>query len=432
MNRFLYSIVFYLATPLLILRLLWRSIRSPAYLQRWSERFAFYSSSGSSSSRQETPVVFHAVSVGEVHAAVPLIRQLQGLNPDLTILVTTSTPTGSGRVTELLGDKVRHVYLPYDTPGAIKRFLDYFCPKVFVIMETELWPNLIHHCHTRDIKVVLANARLSGKSFSNYKKIPGLARTMLQELTRVTVQSPHDSERLLALGLSPEKVNVTGSMKFDMACDEQQIQGAKQDRQTFASRPVLVAASTRTADGVVEDEKVLAAFRILLEAYPDLLLVLVPRHPERFTRVFELAVEKGFNVARRSTDSSPAQEHQVYLGDTMGEMQYYLALADIVFVGGSLVPTGCQNIIEPAALGLPVITGPSLFNFQAVSELLLAAQAMQVIQNEQELAGAVSDLLANKEVQEAMGKAAREVVQVNQGATQKNLAIINELLEAAR
>lgn len=377
-------------------------------------------------------MVFHAVSVGEVHAAIALIRQLQSLSPQLNILVTTSTPTGSARVTELLGDTVRHVYLPYDTPGAIRRFLHFFAPKVLVIMETELWPNLIHQCHTRDIKVVLANARLSEKSFANYKKIATLTRAMLQELDSVTVQSVHDSERLVTLGLSPEKVSVTGSMKFDMAIDEQKLQLAQQDKRVIAPRPVLVAASTRAVEGVDEDDRVLSAFRILLKSYPDLLLVLVPRHPERFDRMFELAVAEGFNVARRSTDGSPSQMHQVFLGDTMGDMHYYLALADIVFVGGSLVPTGCQNIIEPAALGLPVITGPSLYNFQAASDLLVAAQAMQVIQNEQELAEAVSDLLSNREKQEAMGKAAREVVQANQGATQKNLSIISELLKAAR
>ena len=425
MNRFIYSLLFYLATPLIILRLLLRSLRSPAYLKRWSERFALYSTS---SGFKKADIIFHAVSVGEVHAAVPLINRLLDNNPELSVVVTTSTPTGSARVMALLKDKVTHVYLPYDLPGAIKRFLNTFNPGLVVIMETELWPNLIHGCSKREIRLILANARLSEKSLQNYQRIKSLATTMLGQLDRVTAQSSKDSERLQLLGLAEEKITVAGSMKYDMAINTSQVAQALGDKISLQNRPVLIAASTRMLDGEMEESKVLQAFRILLGSHPDLLLILVPRHPERFDGVLELATRQGFSCARRSRESIAEASHQILLGDTMGEMQYYFSLADVAFVGGSLVPTGCQNIIEPAALGLPVITGPSLFNFQAASEQLLQAGGMMCVADEQELAKVVDALLVDEEKAAAMTAAALAVVEKNQGASDRNLNVISELL----
>ncbi|MDG2176473.1 MAG: lipid IV(A) 3-deoxy-D-manno-octulosonic acid transferase [Gammaproteobacteria bacterium] len=425
MNRLLYSTLFYLATPLLILRLIWRSFKSPAYLHRWSERFAFYGQQSSAT----TTLVFHAVSVGEVHAAVTLVEQLLEKHPELGILVTTLTPTGSGRVVELLGGRVTHVYLPYDYSGAVKRFLNHFNPVLLVIMETELWPNLVNCCQQQGVKVILANARLSEKSRHNYEKASHLTLTMLQQLEKVTAQSTMDSERLQSLGLPPEKILVTGSMKFDMVINQDQVALAQQDKNGFSGRPVLVAASTRTAEGVVEDELVLTAFSALLAIKPDLLLVLVPRHPERFNDVYDLINRQGFSVVRRSGNEKPAAQDQVLLGDSLGEMHYYLSLADIAYVGGSLVPTGCQNIIEPAALGLPVVTGPSLYNFQSVSEELLVAKGMRVIQDAEELAKVLGRLFADQEERQEMGQAALTVVQSNQGATARNLELINNLID---
>jgi len=424
-NRLLYSILFYLATPLLVIRLIWRSLQSPAYLGRWSERFACYGKQSST----KTTLVFHAVSVGEVHAAVILIELLLEKHPALNILVTTLTPTGSGRVIELLGGRVSHVYLPYDYPGAVNRFLNHFNPEMLVIMETELWPNLVNACHQRAVKVILANARLSEKSRRSYEKVSSLTSSMLQQLEKVTAQSMKDSERLQSLGLPPEKVLVTGSMKFDMVINPDQAKQARLDKNALSGRPVLVAASTRTADGVVEDELVLSAFSALLTIRPDLLLVLVPRHPERFNEVYDLVNRMGFSVVRQSSNKKPVANNQVLLGDSLGEMHYYLSLADITFVGGSLVPTGCQNIIEPAALGLPVVTGPSLYNFQSVSEDLLAAKGMRVIQDAEELAKVLGRLFADQEEREEMGRAARHVVEVNQGATTRNLELISNLID---
>lgn len=426
MNRFLYSTLFYLATPLLIVRLLWRSIKSPAYLKRWSERFAFYSKNSSS---DKVDIIFHAVSVGEVHAAVPLINLLLETKPSLNILVTTSTPTGSARVSILLEGKVSHVYLPYDYPGATQRFLQTFTPVLLVIMETELWPSLIDACKKNGVKLLLANARLSEKSLYSYGKIPKLASAMLKQLTRVTAQSIYDAERLQALGLPQDKVEVTGSMKYDLPIELTQLEKARQDKKTFNGRPVLIAASTRSLDGVQEETKVLQAYKQLLNSNPDLLLVLVPRHPERFNTVFDLASKQGFTIARRSFEGLADASHQVLLGDSMGEMHYYFGLADIAFVGGSLVATGCQNIVEPAALGLPVVTGPSLYNFQAISDQLIAAGGQAKVANEQELALLVQNLLDNSEERIKMGKAAMASVHASQGATTRNCQVIKELLE---
>ena len=422
-------------TPLLILRLLWRSLRSPAYLKRWSERFALYSSNPAS---DKVDIVFHAVSVGEVHAAVPLINLLLDKQPSLRVLVSTSTPTGSSRVTDLLltdllltdlrQHKVSHVYLPYDYPGATKRFLLRFDPGLLVIMETELWPNLLHACATKGVKLLLANARLSEKSLNNYRKINRLAETMLNQLDRVTAQSDHDSERLQALGLPQGKVEVAGNMKYDMTINATQFAQAQQDKRAFNGRPVLIAASTRSVDGVLEEAIVLQAYKQLLNSYTNLLLVLVPRHPERFNTVYEFASKQGFSIARRSNEGIADAGHQILLGDSMGEMHYYFGLADIAFVGGSLVPSGCQNIIEPAALGLPVITGPSLFNFQSVSDQLIEAGGLVKVANEKEFVASVQNLLENSEARQAMGKAAQVSVQTNQGATTRNFQVINELL----
>lgn len=431
MNRFFYSFFLYLATPLILLRLLLRATRAPAYRERWGERFAWYGGNppGTRAGRQ-ADIVVHAVSVGEVHAAIPLINRLQHEHADLSILVTTTTPTGSARVQELLGDRVSHVYLPYDLPGAVGRFLDRWRPALVVIMETELWPNLIHHCHKRGVKTLLANARLSEKSLAGYRRVEFMVAAMLSRLDRVTAQSAQDAERLHALGLQAERLMVAGNLKYETALNTRQLDQARGDKQQLADRPVLIAASTRVAGNDVEDVRILDAFRQLLPFYPDLLLVLVPRHPERFDAVADLAGQLGLQTVRRSRTGQLHKDDQVMIGDTMGEMAYYYGLADIAFVGGSLVPTGCQNIIEPATLGLPVITGPSLFNFQAVSDQLQAAGAMTVVQDEVGLMTAVKALLDDPVLRATMGKAAYQVVRVNQGAAAKNLAVINELLAA--
>ena len=395
----------------------WRSFKDKRYRQRWPERLAYYPDH--SFNHEQPGIVFHAVSVGELHAAVPLIRACQLALPDWTFTLTTTTVTGSARVKEIFGDSVQHCYLPYDFPGAVQRFLNAAKPRLLVIMETELWPNLLFYSQRFNCKLLLLNARLSEKSFINYKKYPRLTSDMLSGFDVVAAQFEQDADYFRQLGLSEKSLQVCGTMKFDQEIDQEQLQAGLELKREL-QRPVLIAGSTRAG----EEIKVLSAFRTLLKSIPDLLLVLVPRHPDRFTEAAELLKSQGFNFVRRSSGEKISADKQVLLGDSLGEMQLYYAGADIAFVGGSLVNTGCQNIIEPAALGLPVITGPSLFNFQTVSELLLAAGAMQVIANEEELARKVLELFQNKEQCQKMAEAARAAVLGNRGATEKQQQLI--------
>lgn len=420
MSRSFYTLLTCLALPLLFLRLLWRSRKVPVYRQRWGERIARYADTVPAG---EKLVIFHAVSVGEVHAARPLIERLQREGPALRVLVTSTTPTGSARVQEIFGSRVMHVYLPYDLPVFVARFLDHFRPAVLVVLETELWPNLLHACGERRLPVILANARLSPRSAARYSRFALLSREILGHLSLVAAQSKADGERFVALGLPVDRLVINGSLKFDVAIDRDKLAEA-QILKTRWAQPVWIAASTREG----EDEHVLRAYRRVLEELPGVLLVLVPRHPERFAEAVALATEHGLQVQRHSAGKDLAAGTQVLVGDTMGDMPFYYGLADIAFVGGSLVDTGCQNLIEPAALGLPVLSGPSLYNFQTVSDLLLAAGGQQVVQDESALAEAVIRLLRDPASARAMGARARAVVGDNQGATERLCSMILERL----
>lgn len=416
-SRRLYTILFYCALPLIFLRLLWRARRAPAYRERWRERMAWYPQSAAYSGYT---VVFHAVSVGETHAAQPLIERLLQARPDLRIVVTCTTPTGSVRVRELFGTRVEHVYMPYDLPGAVQRFLDRFTPALVVLLETELWPNLLHQCAQRSCKVLLANARLSARSASRYASQPALTRAMLGALDTVVAQAAADGQRFVSLGLAGNRLLINGSLKFDMAVDHTKVQAARMLKARWRGRPVWIAASTREG----EDAKVLRAMRLALQKIPALLLVLVPRHPERFALAATSVAAAGFTVQRYSGGGELAADTQVLIGDTMGDMHFYYALADVAFVGGSLVDTGCQNLIEPAALGLPVLSGPSLYNFQAVSDLLREQRGMIVVPDEAGLAREVVQLLQQPAEARVMGERARQVVAGNQGATERLSALI--------
>jgi 3-deoxy-D-manno-octulosonic-acid transferase len=417
-SRTLYTILAYLTLPLVLLRLLWRARKAPAYLRRWNERFAIYR--GQPQAASQTTVVFHAVSVGEAHAAQPLIKRLLQQRPDLRIVVTCMTPTGSERIRQLFGAQVQHVYLPYDLPGALRRFLDRFQPAVLVLLETELWPNLLHRCRQRGCKVLLANARLSARSAARYGKFAELTREMLQALDLVAAQAAADGARFVALGLPEARLQINGSLKFDVAVDEQKVAAARALKAKWQERGVWIAASTREG----EDSKVLRAMQLALQQLPTLLLVLVPRHPERFDRAAALASALGLQVQRHGSGGEVAAATQVLVGDTMGDMYFYYALADVAFVGGSLVDTGCQNLIEPAALGLPVLSGPSLYNFQTVSDMLREGQGMTVVADETELARELVTLLRQPVQAQAMGERARAVVAGNQGATERLCTLI--------
>jgi len=409
--RFIYNFIFYLIIPFILLRLLWRGMRAPAYWQRWSERFSF----GSALPVQPS-LWIHAVSMGEVQAAVPLIRALS----TQTILVTTMTPTGSQRVREIFGDSVWHLYLPYDLPGAIARFLARVQPRLLIIMETELWPNLLHACQRRRIPVILANARLSANSAAGYQRISGLTRQMLSNVTSIAAQTQVDAARFVQLGASPSKVHVTGSIKFDSRLPANFSEKAAELRQQWGkNRPVWIAASTHEG----EEQAVLDAFSKLKVEFHDLLLVLVPRHPERFNRVATLCKRRGLVVAKRSEGNVNTQI-EIYLGDTMGDLPLLYAACDVAFVGGTLVPIGGHNLLEPAAVNLPVIMGPHVFECAEICRQLLEAQAAQQVNNKAELIEAVEKYLSDAELKRQTGENGRLFVEKNRGALERLLTII--------
>ena len=421
MPRWLYSLIYTLLMPAVLLRLLWRSRKAPAYGQRWSERFARFDQGPAPGG-----IWFHTVSVGETIAAAPLIKQIQQAYPDLPITITTMTPTGSDRVQAIFGNTVFHVYVPYDLPGLVKRFLAKVQPKLTVIMETELWPNIIHGCADHDVPVVIANARLSERSARGYGKLGSLVQNMLSQVALVAAQNQADGDRFIQLGLKGDQLEVTGSVKFDIQVDPNLREQAQSLRSQWQAgqRPVWIAASTHEG----EDEQVLDAFKQVLAEQPDTLLVLVPRHPERFDSVAMLCEESGYNISRRSQQQAVTADTQVMLGDTMGELMLLYATADVAFVGGSLVPTGGHNMLEPVALGVPVISGGYMFNFFDISQGLIAAGAMVEVDDADELAISVSRLLQNPDRREAMETAGENVLQTNRGALQRLFVLLQRQL----
>jgi len=428
MARALYSLVFYCLMPFVLLRLLWRARLAPAYRQRWTERLGF-------SPRRvggKPAIWVHAVSVGETLAALPMMLELLQRYPDYQLIVTTTTPTGSERVQvalakELASGRVLHCYAPYDIPCAVAPFLKRMAPQLAIIMETELWPNTIAACHKRGIPVIVANARLSARSARGYGRFSALMRPMLQQLSLVAAQHDDDASRFQALG--DVQVRVTGNIKFDLTLDQalqDQAVAIRQRWQHDGERLVWLAASTHQG----EDEQLLDTFEQVRKQRPNLLLVLVPRHPERFDSVTRLVKERGYQFQRHSQGGSVALGTQVLVADTMGELMALLGASDLCFMGGTLVENGGHNFIEPAAWSLPQLSGPSLFNFSEVSRLLLDAGALELINNSAELARKLEELCADKERRLAMGAAGFNVAEANRGALERLLAEIDQLLMA--
>lgn len=428
LNRLTYNILFTLILPLIIVRLLWRSLKAPAYAKRWAERFGLPTLDKTQRDQKGRWLWIHAVSVGESIAAAPLIRKLRAEHPELPIVVTTMTPTGSERVREMFGSDVCHVYAPYDHPLAVTNFLRRFQPHTLVIMETELWPNIIHYTKAAGGRVIVANARLSEKSARGYEKFPKLGKPMLQQIDCIAAQAENDALRFQRLGVGQEQLRVTGSIKFEIDVPgELQNQRAVLADLIEGERPVLIAASTREG----EEEKVLLAYKACLRKMPDLLLVLVPRHPERFRAVAKLVQELGLTLVKRSENAAVSELCNVFLGDSMGEMLSYFSISDVAFVGGSLVPTGCHNVLEPAALGLPVLVGPSQFNFQTICEQLEEAGALRSVADADGLASAVLQLFDDASLRQEMGEAGRTVIQENRGALQRSYEIVWHYCESA-
>ena len=410
------------------MRLLWRSVKAPAYARRWAERFGLAKLDAVQRGNRGRWLWVHAVSVGESIAAAPLIRKLRAQHPELPIVVTTMTPTGSERVREMFGSDVCHVYAPYDHPVAVTNFLRRFQPHTLVIMETELWPNIIHYTKAAGGRVIVANARLSEKSARGYEKFPKLGKPMLQQIDCVAAQAENDALRFKRLGVAQEQLQITGSIKFEIDVPDTLVeQRAALADLIEGDRPILIAASTREG----EEVKVLLAYKACLSKIPDLLLVLVPRHPERFRAVAKLVQERGLTLVKRSEDAAVSELCNVFLGDSMGEMLSYFSISAVAFVGGSLVPTGCHNVLEPAALGLPVLVGPSQFNFQTICEQLEEAGALRSVADEQALANAIMLLFADADLRQRMGDAGRAVIQENRGALQRTYDIVWHYCESA-
>ncbi len=416
-----YSIGFSLLTPLLILRLFYKSIRAPLYRKRIAERFGFFEFSG-----RQDGIWIHAVSVGETVAAIPIVHYLQENYPDLTITFTTMTPMGSQRVKQALGDKVFHVYIPYDMPWALNKFFSKIKPQLCIILETELWPNVLFGSRARGIPVILANAHLSERSVRGYQKVSALTKLMLEGLSKVAAQSKVDAERFLAIGLDPKKLSVMGNIKFDVsyADKKENLTKALDWKKSLGERLVWVAASTHPGEEIL----VLEAFKIIQKTVPDALLILVLRHPERFKSIEALLKQQGFELITRSSGLMPQQKTEVFLGDTMGELLFFYQASDIAFVGGSLVPIGGHNVLEPAALGIPVICGPYLHNYVDISQLLINAKGMLKIANPEELAQAIIYWFNNKEARLHAGKNASQVVQNNSGTINKIGNLIKNFL----
>ena len=414
--RFIYSLLFYLLIPPILWRMLWRGRHEPAYRKRLGERFGLYRQSGPS----ERVIWIHAVSVGEAEAAFPLIRSLRRQFPSTPFLVTTTTPTGSARVQSVLKAEVAHVYLPYDLPYAVARFLDHFRPDLAVIMETEIWPNLFHASAVRGIPLAIVNARLSERSARGYARLGGFTRNTLANVRLIAAQTQADAERFLAVGAKPETVRITGNIKYDLELPDDYLQqGIVLRDSLFGKRPVWIAASTHEGEELL----VLRAFAEIRVAKPELLLVLVPRHPPRFDKVANLCLSEGFTLSRRSFNET-AKQADVFLVDTLGELRQFYAASDIAFIGGSLVAVGGHNVLEAAIAGIPVIFGPHMFNFlEAGRRLKEAGGAVQISEGE-ELAGVVIELLHDDNRNLRMGKCGKEFVEAGRGA----LAQVEEAL----
>ena len=427
MTRSIYTLIFSLLLPFVLLRMLLRSRKAPEYRRRWLERFGVFPAL-----ERPCEIWFHTVSVGEFLAAIPLIEQVMAANPNKNIMITTTTPTGSAQVKQkfkaLLGHRVQHVYLPYDIPVFLSAFLHRVQPRLLVILETELWPNLIVSTSKSGCQVMVVNARLSEKSAKGYAKFERIAKPMFAAIDQLAVQNHVDAERFVGVGMPAENMSVTGSIKFDVTVNETVTKQADEHKAKWGrDRPVWIMASTHGG----EDEIALSAHQQILKVLPNALLIIVPRHPERFKQVANLIETEGFVLARRSDNASIEPSSQVLLVDAMGELMDFLAASRVACMGGSFIESGGYNPLEPAALGLPVILGPSQFNFAQICQLLSDAGAMKTVINGAELAQQVLAWLESDEECRVVGQAAKSVVAQNRGAKQKVFELIQGQLDLA-
>ncbi len=419
--RFVYLLAVYFAAPVISAVFLWRGLTDRGYWRNFGERFGF------GAPVAPHGVWIHAVSVGEVQACAPLVGVLRQRYPDLPLTVTAVTPTGAARARALFGGAAQVRYVPFDLPGAVRRFFARVQPRLAVIVETELWPNLYRECGRRRVPLVLASARLSARSVGRYRRLGALFRDTLSQAAVVAAQGAGDAERFRALGADPASTHVTGNLKFDFELPPQTVErGARLRAQYAPARALWVAGSTH---GGGEEQALLEAQRRVRALHPEALLVLAPRHPQRFAEVAALLHQAGVSFVRRSQGAAAAAHTcEVLLLDSLGELLDFYAAADVAFVGGSLVPIGGHNLLEPAALGVPILTGPYNSNSEEIARLLIASGAAEVVRDAATLGARVGALLANPEARVRIGAQGRASVDSNRGALGKLLGLIEPLL----
>lgn len=418
--RLLYTLLFHLLVPIILLRLYWRGFKAPEYRRRWTERLGLYQKT-----YPDNVIWIHAVSVGEAEAVFPLIKRLQKQYPADNFLITTTTPTGSARVQAVLADTVNHVYLPYDLPVVICRFLNVFKPKIAIIMEKEIWPNLYAQCAKNNIPLMIINARLSANSAKGYKKIPGLIKPALSHIACIATQTSEDAQRFIEIGASKEITRRIGNLKFDLAVDEKSVQKAKQIKQTvFLEHFVWIVASTHDA----EEQIFFEIYPQLKQQIPELLLMVVPRHPERFNTVKQLAEKMQLKTCMRSSGTACTKETDVYIADTMGELKCLYGAADICFVGGSMVPVGGHNILEPAVMHVPILFGPYMVNFKEIAKNVLDLGAAIQCADKQALIDTVMHLYKDEQYRSNITAKANLFVKNNQGAAERMAVLISDIL----
>ena len=420
---YLYRFLVNLAIPFVLATLVFRGFKNSAYWYRWKERFGYIPDCVKKEG--EFDLWIHAVSVGEARAATPLINRLLSEQPDSKILITTTTPTGSAMVKMMLHDKVSHCYLPYDLNWAMKRFVNSVNAETVFIMETEIWPNLISAVKAYGSMLVYTNVRLSERSYLGYAKLPKFAKKTLDQVDHFAVQGKTDRKHLQLLGVDPSKISETGSIKFDVYVPPSLRESAEvMRRQLGQDRLIWIAGSTREG----EEGKIISAYRQLKQDFPSLLLMLVPRHPERFDYIARKVQRRGLVCVRRTEGLAEiTSDVDVYLGDTMGELSLMYACSDVAFVGGSLVPLGGQNILEPCALGVPVVFGPHMFNFPDISRWTIKEQAGIMVRDTDEMVSVVKELLSNPSLRDEMGHNGVKFIEAHRGALDKNYILIDDL-----
>ncbi len=406
--RFSYAILTYSLFPVLIFFWILKGIFNNAYLDRMTQRFGF-----NYPDLRVGSVWIHAVSVGEVQATIPLVNQIKSRYPEKDIIITTVTPTGALQVKNIFHDTVHHSYIPFETPFAVKSFFNSIKPCIALIMETEIWPNLYNECGLRKIPLILVSARISLKSLANYKRFLPLFRETLSHGILIAAQSKIDAERFISLGADPNRTWVMGNIKFDFSLPKDTVNQGKILKETsFNNRPIWIAASTHEG----EEDIILDAHKEILKNINNMVLILAPRHPERFQKIKQKLSSDNWEYKSRSDFEKKYHKCEVFLIDTIGELLLFYAASDIAFVGGSLLPIGGHNLLEPASLGLPTISGPYTFNQKEMTNLLEGADALKIISNSSELANNIMTFHSNRSESEVIGERAKAIVENNKGA----------------